>query len=245
MEKQAHIQLTKTEHVTKAIIVGDPKRVDTVKKYLNSPIDLTFNREFKSVVGIYEGENILVMSTGIGAPSTAIAIEELSNIGIETIIRVGSCGAMQKDIPLGELVISTGVVRDEGLTKKYVPADFPGVPTLSLLAHAKELSPHSHFGITRSHDGFYMADNAETEHFWSDFGILGGDMETSTLYVLGALKGMHTLAILNNVVLFEADLNEGVNNLVNEAEVVAQGEKESIELALKLLRGDTHNGSTK
>lgn len=245
MEKQAHIQLTKMENVSKAIIVGDPKRVDTIKKYLNSPIDLTFNREYKSILGLYEGENILVISTGIGAPSTAIAIEELHNIGIKTIIRVGSCGAMQKDIDLGELVISTGVVRDEGLTKKYVPADFPGIPTPSLLEHAQKLSPQSHYGITRSHDGFYMDNNAETERFWSNFGILGGDMETSTLYILGSLKGVDTLAILNNVVLFEADLNEGVNNLVNEAEVVAQGEKKSIQLALKLLRGDTHHGSSK
>lgn len=238
MEKQAHIQLSPMKNVTKAIIVGDPKRVDAVKKHLSSAKDLTFNREFKSVLGSYEKENILVISTGIGAPSTAIAIEELYNIGIRRVIRVGSCGAMQANIPLGKLVISTGAVRDEGLTKKYVPADYPAIPTPSLVSNAQKLSPSSHFGITRSHDGFYMPNNADTEKKWSEFGILGGDMETSTLYTLGSLKNMETLAILNNVVLFEADLNEGVNNLVNEAEVVAKGEQDSIELALALLKGE-------
>lgn len=238
MEIQAHIQLTEIKEVSKAIIVGDPKRVDTIKSYLTSPMDLAFNREYKSIIGTYKGAKILVISTGIGAPSTAIAIEELSNIGIDTIIRVGSCGAMQKNISLGELVISTGAVRDEGLTKKYVPKIFPAIPTPELLERARQLAPSSHFGITRSHDGFYMPDNAETEAMWSRFGILGGDMETSALYVLGQLKNIRTLSILNNVVLFEEDLNEGVNNLVNEAEIVTNGERASIELALNILKGD-------
>lgn len=238
MENQAHIQLTNMKEVSKAIIVGDPKRVDVIKPYLSDPVNLVFNREYKSIVGNYEGVKILVISTGIGAPSTAIAIEELSNIGIQTIIRVGSCGAMQKNIPLGKLIISTGAVRDEGLTKKYVPEIFPAVPTLDLLDRARQLSPTSYFGITRSHDGFYMPNNADTESMWSEFGVLGGDMETSALYVLGLLKNIRTLSILNNVVLFEADLNEGVNNLVNEAEGVAKGERDSIELALDILKGD-------
>ncbi|MBO0443058.1 nucleoside phosphorylase [Vagococcus fluvialis] len=238
MEIQAHIQLSSQNNVTKAIIVGDPKRVDTIKPYLTNVTDLAFNREYKSILGMYKEEPILVISTGIGAPSTAIAIEELDNIGIKTIIRVGSCGAMQKEINLGELVISTGTVRDEGLTKKYVPIDYPAIPSLDLLSNAKAIYPTAHFGITRSHDGFYMPDNTETESLWSSFGILGGDMETSTLYVLGSLKKMKTLSILNNVVLYEADLNEGVNSLVNEDSIVATGESNSIKLALELLKGD-------
>lgn len=238
MEVQAHIQLTQMENIRKAIIVGDPKRVDVIKEHLSSPKDLAFNREYKSITGTYKGEHILVISTGIGAPSTAIAIEELSNIGITTIIRVGSCGSMQKNIPLGKLIISTGAVRDEGLTKKYVPADYPAIPTLSLATLAQKKAPHAYFGITRSHDGFYMKGNANTEAMWSEYGILGGDMETSTLYVLGALKNIQTLAILNNVVLYQEDLNEGVNNLVNEAEIVSKGEDDSIKLALELLKGE-------
>ena len=164
METQAHIQLSSLENVTKAIIVGDPKRVETIKPFLTNVSDLAFNREYKSALGTYENESILVISTGIGAPSTAIAIEELDNIGIKTIIRVGSCGAMQKGINLGELVISTGTVRDEGLTKKYVPADYPAIPCPTLVNEAKAILPTAHFGITRSHDGFikiYFAINSD------------------------------------------------------------------------------------
>lgn len=236
MEKQAHIQLSEQAEITKAIVVGDPIRVDKVGEQLSEVTFLTQNREYRSLKGKIGDEWILVMSTGIGAPSAAIAMEELYNIGIRTVIRVGSCGAMQTGINLGELVISTGVIRDEGLTTRYVPKEFPGIPDSKLLQKAIELSPESHFGITRSHDGFYMPSNEADEAYWSDFGILGGDMETSTVYVLGTLKGMKTLSILNNVVLYQADLGDGVNDLVNGDSIVAKGEADSITLAINILK---------
>lgn len=235
MEKQAHIQLEKMTDLTKAIIVGDPKRVERVASCLENVEKLSDNRGYLSIKGDYQGTYILVIATGIGAPSTAIVVEELHNIGIDTIIRVGSCGAMQHDIPLGSLIIPTGVVRDEGLTKKYVPLDYPAVANTDLLSLAKKHNPLAHYGVTRSHDGFYMENNAETERYWSHFGILGADMESSALYVLGSLKNIRTLSILNNVVLYEADLNEGVNSLVNEEDAVASGELNSIKLALTIL----------
>lgn len=235
MTKQAHIQLEKMENITKAIIVGDPKRVYTIANCLKNVEKLSDNRGYLSIKGEYKNTALVVVATGIGAPSTAIVIEELFNIGIKTIIRVGSCGAMQHGISLGSLIIPKGVVRDEGLTKKYVPVDFPAVADSELLNLAKTFSPDAYFGITRSHDGFYMENNAETEKYWSHFGILGADMESSALYVLGSLKNMQTLSILNNVVLYEADLAEGVNNLVNEEDLVANGELNSIKLALTIL----------
>lgn len=235
MTKQAHIQLEKMKQVSKAIIVGDPKRVERVASCLENVEKLSDNRGYISIKGDYQGASILVIATGIGAPSTAIVVEELANIGIDTIIRVGSCGAMQHNIPLGALIIPTGVVRDEGLTKKYVPTDFPAVANNELLSSAKKFLPNGYYGITRSHDGFYMENNTETEKYWSHFGILGADMESSALYVLGSLKGIRALSILNNVVLYEADLSEGVNSLVNEEDAVAKGEMDSIKLALTIL----------
>lgn len=234
-EKQPHIQLDDGFDVKKAIIVGDPARVDKIGSFLKDSRTITFNREFKSLIGTYQNIKILVISTGIGAPSTAIAVEELYNIGITDIIRVGSCGGMQSFISLGELVIPVATVRDEGLTKKYVDNDYPAIPAPDFMLLAKSISPTSHFGITRSHDGFYMDDNDKTEKYWSEKGIIGADMETSTLFVLGTLRGIRTLSILNNVVLYEGDLKAGVNDLVEAETIVKEGEQESIKLALNIL----------
>lgn len=235
MQKQAHIQLDESINCSKAIIVGDPARVSKVEPYLEEVTVLANNREFYSIKGIYQGESILVLSTGIGAPSTAIAIEEMYQIGVREVIRVGSCGAMQKDIALGELIIASGAVRDEGLTSKYVPLAFPAVPDSHLLQRAQVLYPKAHVGVIRSHDGFYMDNNDEIETFWSQQGVLGADMETSCLFIVGGLRGMKTASILNNVVLFQADLTEGINDLVEGDEQVVQGERASIELALAVL----------
>ena len=97
-ELQAHIQLKKTDAVEDAIIVGDPARVDQVAKFLTEFRELKYNREFRSLRGTYKNKEVLVLSTGVGAPSAAIAIEELHNIGVKRIIRVGSAGALQLGI---------------------------------------------------------------------------------------------------------------------------------------------------
>ena len=233
--QEPHIQLTKEINTDSAIIMGDPARVDVVANMLENVQHLAFNREFKSIVGEYKGKRILAMSTGIGAPSSAIAIEELNNIGIKKIIRVGSAGAMQKGIGLGELIIAEGVVRDDGLSKKYVPEIYPAVPAYRLLNLAHKYAPKAIYGIVRSHDGFYTDDNEQVEAFWSEHGIVGSDMESGILMVLGRKRNIETLSILNNVVLYQGDLAGGINSLVSGENLMAEGEKLSIKTALDIL----------
>ena len=235
VELQPHIQLTAQLGIKKAIIVGDPERLNRLAALLTDVEEIAYNREFRSIKGTYHGKTILGLSTGIGAPSAAIAVEELHNIGVQEVIRVGSAGAMQNGIQLGELIIANGVVRDDGLTMNYAPAGYPAVPDAELLANAQKFAPAAHFGIVRSHDGFYMDNNAEVERYWSNLGILGADMESGALMVVGRLRGIKTLSILNNVVLYEADLAAGVNDLVNAETQVAQGEIASLTLALNVL----------
>lgn len=241
-EKQPHTQLTSAIKTDSAVIVGDPARVDKATKLLTNVEEWAFNREYKSVLGDYQGKRILVMSTGIGAPSAAIGVEELNNVNVKKVIRVGSAGAMQTGINLGELIIGEGVVRDDGLTKKYVPAIYPAVPAFDLLALAHKYAPEAIYGIIRSHDGFYMDDNAEHEAFWSQKGIVGADMESGAMMVVGRQRGMKTLSILNNVVLYEGDLAAGVNDLVDGDELMAKGEVASLELAFKILSDQSLEG---
>lgn len=234
-ELQAHIQLTSSDAAEDAIIVGDPARIDQVAKQLTSPVELKYNREFRSIRGSYKGKAILALSTGIGAPSAAIAVEELHNIGVKRIIRVGSAGALQSNVELGRAIIGEGAVRDDGLSKMYVPEQYPAVPSSDLLVKAKEIAPEAVYGIIRSHDGFYMDGNEKTQAFWSNFGLVGEDMESGALMTVGRLRGIETLSILNNVVLYGEDLQAGVNDLVAGAEKVALGEERTIEIALEIL----------
>ena len=237
-EIQPHTLLTEEIGTDRAIIMGDPARADICAGMLENVKLLNFNREYKSFLGFYRGKKILAMSTGIGAPSAGIGVEELHNVGVKFVIRVGSAGAMQNKIKIGELIIAEGAVRDDGLSKKYVPEIYPAVPSQKLLSLAKKYAPDAVYGIIRSHDGFYMDDNAETEKFWSQKGIVGADMESGILMVIGRLRGMETLSILNNVVLYEGDLQEGVNDLNQGKTSAADGEIKSLEVALKILSDD-------
>ena len=234
-EQQPHTQLTTEIGTDSAIIVGDPARVDTATQLLDDVQGWAFNREYKSILGTYKNKRILVMSTGIGAPSAGIGVEELHNVNVKKVIRVGSAGAMQSGIGLGELIIGEGVVRDDGLTQKYVPGIYPAVPAFRLMALAHKYAPQAVYGIIRSHDGFYMDDNAKNEAFWSGKGIVGADMESGALMTIGRQRGMETLSILNNVVLYEGDLAAGGNDLVNGDDLMAKGEVASLKLALDIL----------
>ena len=125
MDVQPHIRCRREDAAEYAILPGDPARVERVKKYLAQVKEIAFNREYKSITGYYKGIKVLVMSTGMGGASVGIAIEELKQIGVKTMIRIGSCGALQKEIHLGDLIIANGAVRDEGTSKSYVRRQSP------------------------------------------------------------------------------------------------------------------------
>lgn len=241
-EKQPHTQLTTAINTDSAVIVGDPARVDKAAAYLDDVQEWAFNREYKSILGNYRGKRILVMSTGIGAPSAGIGVEELHNVNVKKVIRVGSAGTMQSGIGFGELIIGEGVVRDDGLTQKYVPGIYPAVPSFKLMSLAHKYAPDAVYGIIRSHDGFYMDDNAKNEAFWSGKGIVGADMESGALMTIGRQRGMETLSILNNVVLYEGDLAAGVNDLVDGDDLMAKGETASLKLAFDILSDKSLEG---
>ena len=123
--KQPHIQLDESLHISYALLPGDPGRLDRIAAQLEDVQELAYNREFRSLRGTYQGVPVLAISTGIGGSSAAIAAEELRNIGVKAMIRIGSCGALQKDIPLGTLIFASGAIRDEGTSRAYADIRFP------------------------------------------------------------------------------------------------------------------------
>lgn len=234
---QPHIRCTKEDAAKYAILPGDPQRVERVKEFLTDAKDIAFNREHKSVSGYYKGVKIMAVSTGMGGASTGIAVEELHNIGVEAMIRIGSCGALDKKIHIGDLLIVNGAVRDEGTSKAYIESIYPAIPDTELLIEVMEAAKENGFpyyvGRARSHDSFYTDREEDIDAYWAGKGILGADMETASLFTIGGLRGIKTASILNNVVEFEGDAEEGINEYVNGADKAALGEKHEILAALE------------
>jgi uridine phosphorylase len=237
--KQPHIRCSRSDGAKFAILPGDPERVERVKQFLDNPVDIAFNREYKSCSGTYQGVRVMVVSTGIGGASTGIAVEELRNIGVETMIRIGSCGAMQANLKLGHTVIASGAVRDEGTSRAYVELGFPAIPDPEVMAmlveSAREQGIPHHCGMIRTHDSFYTDQEEAIDNYWSQRGILGADMESATLFVIGSLRGLKTASVLNVVVEYTGDLSSGINDYVDGSSLTAVGEQNEIRTVLNAI----------
>jgi len=237
--KQPHIQLEAAMGFEYAIMPGDPARLDRIAELLENPIEMACNREFRSLAGMYRGTRVLAISTGIGGCSAGIAVEELHNIGVKAMIRIGSCGALQREIALGDLILVSGAVRDDGASKAYVDVSYPAVADTGLLMccieSARELGCPYHVGLAHSHESFYYDEADADSNYWSSKGVLGADMETAALFTIGRLRGVRTASILNNVVLWGTDTADAIGGYADGESLTAQGEKNEILTALGAL----------
>ena len=166
-------------------------------------------------------------------------MEELRSIGVSAMIRIGSCGALQKNIALGELIFACGAIRDEGTSKAYADIRYPAVPDTVLLRCCMDAAAERgwayHVGVVHSHESFYIDTNdAESAH-WSACGALGADMETAALFTAGRLRGIRTASILNNVVLWGRDTADAIGDYAGGEDRTAVGEQREIAVALEAL----------
>lgn len=234
---QPHIQLEETLNIRYAILPGDPARVSRIAEQLENVEELGFNREYRSLRGTYKGVPVLAMSTGMGGASMAIAVEELRNIGVTHIIRIGSAGALQEGIGLGDLILVSAAVRDDGASRTYAPEAFPAVADPDLLAgcirSGRDKGFRCHVGLCRSHDSFYIDNEDEVSAAWSKRGVLGSDMETAALFTVARLRGLKAASILNNVVIWGEDTTESIGSYADGASLTAQGERDEITVALE------------
>ncbi|MDF1520102.1 MAG: nucleoside phosphorylase [Brevefilum sp.] len=234
---QPHIHLDTSLQIKFALLPGDPARLDRIAVFLDDVKELAYNREFRSLKGLYKGIEILAISTGIGGASAGIAVEELHNIGVSAMIRIGSCGSLQKEVKLGDLVIVNGAVRDDGASKTYIDAVYPAVPDPYLMQacimSARDLGFPFHVGIARSHDSFYTDREEAIDAYWSERGVLAADMETAALFTIGRLRGVRAASILNNVVSYEEDTADSIAQYVDGENLAMEGEKQEIQTALE------------
>lgn len=212
-EPEYHIKLTKEQGARYAIIPGDPARTEQIAAYFDDSEEIMFNREYRTFRGHINGEPVLAISTGIGGPSTAICIEELNHIGVDTLIRVGTCGGMQVEVAPGDVVIATGAIRMDGTSKEYMPIEFPAVAdfevTTALVNSAKKLEKPYHVGVVQAKDSFYgqhspdtMGVDYELKNKWQAWlkgGCLASEMEGATLFIVSALRKIRSGAIFHCV----------------------------------------------
>lgn len=209
---QYHIALKKGDIGRYVILTGDPGRVEYIAKFLDKAEKISENREYVTYTGSLGGSRVSVVSTGIGCPSTAICLEELIKVGGDTFIRVGTAGSLQRWVKSGDLVISTGSVREEGTTRQYIPLSYPAVAdfdmVFALVESAKKLGYSYHYGITHCKDSFYSEINQglpmDEEHgkrwkMWEKANILATSMEGSAIFVISSLKKVRAAEILATI----------------------------------------------
>lgn len=216
-----------------ALVPGDPERVERIAAQCENVEHVAQNREYTIVNATYEGVLLTIASTGIGCPSAAIAVEELARVGVETVLRVGTTGATQPGIEIGDMIVATGAAKNEGTTKRYESVELPAVPdfeVLSALVDAAEANDEVvHVGPIASDDAFY----AETDEYveeWEAAGILSVEMEAAAIFTLARRKGLRAGAICT----VDGNLVEGTQKGAEGDEELPEKARDNVERAISI-----------
>jgi len=202
-EKMFHINCKMGDVGKYCIVPGDPGRCEIIAARFDNPSFIASNREYTTYTGTLLGEKVSVVSTGIGGPSAAIAMEELYMLGVRTFIRVGTCGGIDLKVTGGDLVIATAAVRQEGTSREYAPIEYPAAAdyetVTALVSAAKAKGAVYHTGVVQSKDSFYgqhsphrmpvakMLD--EKWEAWKRLHVLASEMEAAALFCTAASLG--------------------------------------------------------
>ena len=240
-----HLGLTKAmlDGASLAIIPGAPERVKPIAELMDDAIFLASHREFTSYLGYLEGKAIIICSTGIGGPSTSIAVEELAQLGVTTFLRVGTTGAIQPHINVGDIIVTQAAVRLDGASLHFAPMEFPAVAnfecTSAMVAACQNANIKPHIGTAASSDTFYpgqerydTVSSRITKRFqgsmkeWQDLGVLNYEMESATLFTMCASQGWRGACVAGVIV------NRTQQEIPDEA-TIKQTEKIAISIVVE------------
>jgi len=212
-QMQYHIACKNGDVGKYVLLPGDPGRCEKIAAYFDNPVKVAQNREFTTYSGFLDGEMVSVVSTGIGGPSASIAMEELTAIGADTFIRVGTCGGIDLAVGAGDIVIANSAIRYEGTSREYAPIEFPAVANFSVLTElvgaAKALGYNYHVGVVQCKDSFYGQHSPKRMptydelHYkweaWKRLGVLASEMESAALFVAASTLRVRCGTVLHVV----------------------------------------------
>ena len=204
LEKQYHINCVPGDVGRYCILPGDPGRCASIAALFDDARLVSQNREYVIYTGSLLGEKVSVCSTGIGGPSAAIAMEELTAIGADTFIRVGTCGGIDVNVQSGDIVVATGAIRFEHTSMEYAPIEFPAVAdfgiTAALIRAAQDMGKTCHAGVVQCKDSFYGQHSPARMpvsyellskwEAWKRLGVKASEMESAALFVVAAALGV-------------------------------------------------------
>jgi len=234
-----HIRVNPEDVGKYVIIVGDRGRVQRIAKYLEDPVRVGDNREYLTMTGKIKGEKVSVMSTGMGAPAVEIAVNELATTNAKVVIRLGTTGALQRYLKLGDSVIATSTVRRDGATVQYLPPEFPAAADFfvtSYLAKAAQESGHRfHIGTVYSTDSYYgrIFDPQSHQKYMEllmKAGVLTIEMELGALFVVGKVMNLKTGGIL----VVREEIGED-GEYIQAGEKYEEGMEKTIKIALRAI----------
>ena len=196
-----HVRAEKGEYADACLLPGDPLRAQYIAEtYLEGPIQRNSERGMLGFTGEWEGMPVSVQATGMGCPSAAIVMEELIQLGVTRFLRVGTCGGLQADLRLGDLIVALSAVPADSTALHYIGGE-PHCPTADWeLVHgavhaAKEIGQPMRVGPIVSSDVFYNPDGGQYER-WSKRGILAVEMEAAVIFTLAAIRGVEAGCLL-------------------------------------------------
>lgn len=202
--KQFHIHCVPGDVGRYCFLPGDPGRCESIAALFDDPVHVGMNREYNIYTGTLLGQKVSVCSTGIGGPSAAIAMEELTAIGADTFIRIGTCGGIDLNVCPGDVVVATGAIRYEHTSMEYAPIEFPAVPDFGVAAALKAASEalgyKTHTGVVQCKDSFYGQHSPNKSpvsyellqkwEAWKQLGVKASEMESAALFVIASALGV-------------------------------------------------------
>ena len=208
-----HLGAKKGEIAESVLLPGDPLRAKYIAEtFLEDAVCYNEVRGMLGFTGTYKGKRVSIQGTGMGIPSISIYVHELMNFyGVKNLIRIGTCGSMQEDVKLRDVVIAMSASTDSSVNKlRFGGMDFAPTADFDLLRRAWEkaagLGISAKVGNVLTSDTFYN-DDPEGWKLWAEYGVLTAEMETAALYTLAAkfkTKALSLLTVSDSIVTHEA-----------------------------------------